>query len=90
MPDLIVKSKNEADEGGSVVKVTPESAGWEYVGFEVLKLAGGESTERRAEGEEVCLVPISGACSVSSGLGDRRPEGSFRRPAARALPAARR
>ena len=67
MPDLIVKSKNEADEGGSVVKVTPESAGWEYVGFEVLKLAGGESTERRAEGEEVCLVPISGACSVSSG-----------------------
>ena len=70
MPDLIVKSKNEADEGGSVVKVTPESAGWEYVGFEVLKLAGGESTERRAEGEEVCLVPISGACSVSSDLGE--------------------
>ena len=67
MPDLIVNSKNEADEGGSVVKVTPESAGWGYVGFEVLKLHGGESVERRAEGEEVCLVPVSGACSVSSG-----------------------
>jgi 5-deoxy-glucuronate isomerase len=53
LPDLIVKSKNEADEGGSVVKVTPESAGWEYVGFEVLRLAAGDAVERRAEGEEV-------------------------------------
>ena len=70
MPDLIVKSKNEADANGSVVKVTPESAGWEYVGFEVLKLAGGETVERHAEGEEVCLVPISGTCSVSSTLGE--------------------
>ncbi len=69
MPDLIVKSNNEADANGTVVKVTPESAGWEYVGFEVLRLAGGESVERLAEGEEVCLVPISGACSVSSGSG---------------------
>ena len=67
MTDLIVNSKNEADEGGSVVKVTPESAGWGYVGFEVLKLHGGEPVELRAEGEEVCLVPVSGACSVSSG-----------------------
>ena len=55
------------DEDGSVVKVTPESAGWEYVGFEVIKLADGEAFERRTGGEEVCLVPVSGACSVSSG-----------------------
>jgi 5-deoxy-glucuronate isomerase len=67
LPDLIVKSKNGAHEDGSVVKVTPESAGWEYVGFEVLKLPDGESVERHAEGEEVCLIPISGTCSVSSG-----------------------
>ena len=69
MPDLIVKSENEAGENGTVVKVTPKTAGWEYVGFEVLKLADGEFAERRAEGEEVCLVPISGACTVSSGSG---------------------
>jgi 5-deoxy-glucuronate isomerase len=67
LPDLIVKSKNEPDESCCVVKVTPESAGWEYVGFEVSRLAAGESVGRRAEGEEVCLVPISGVCSVSSG-----------------------
>lgn len=65
MSDLIVRSKNEPDTDASVVKVTPESAGWEYVGFEVLNIAAGESVERRAEGEEICLVPLSGTCSVS-------------------------
>ena len=67
MSNLIVKSNNEPDADGTVVKVTPESAGWEYVGFEVLRLASGESVKRRAEGEEVCLVPVSGLCLVSAG-----------------------
>src|SRR3712207_4896970 len=58
LPDLIVKSKNEPDANGTVVKVTPESVGWEYVGFEVLRLAAGGSVERRAEGDEVCLVAV--------------------------------
>ena len=66
MSNLIVSSKNEPDANGSVVKVTPQSAGWEYVGFEVLRLAAGESVERGTDGEEVCLVPISGTCSVSA------------------------
>ena len=70
MSDLIVKSKHVPDAHGSVVKVTPRSAGWEYVGFEVIKLADGEAVERRTGGEEVCLVPVSGACSVSSALGE--------------------
>jgi 5-deoxy-glucuronate isomerase len=67
LPDLIVKSNSEPDASGSVVKVTPESAGWGYVGFEVLRLVAGESVERTTGTEEVCLVPISGACSVATG-----------------------
>jgi 5-deoxy-glucuronate isomerase len=66
VPDLLVSS-TEPDQDGAVVKVTPESAGWEYVGFEVLKLVSGQAVERRAEGEEVCLVPLSGRCTVSAG-----------------------
>jgi 5-deoxy-glucuronate isomerase len=66
VPDLIVTSKKEPDANGSVVKVTPESAGWEYVGFEVLRLADGESVERGTDGEEVCLVPLSGRSTVST------------------------
>ena len=69
MSDLIVKSKNVPDGEGSVVKVTPRSAGWEYVGFEVIRLQEGGTAERSTGGEEVCLVPVSGTCSVSSAVG---------------------
>src|SRR5829696_10570418 len=55
------------DEGGSVVRVTPETAGWEYVGFEVLRLAAGRTVQRTTEGEEVCLVLLEGFCNVSAG-----------------------
>jgi 5-deoxy-glucuronate isomerase len=64
--DLLVASKKEPDADGSVVKVSPESAGWDWVGFEVLRLGAGQTTQRRADGEEVCLVVLSGRCAVST------------------------
>ena len=67
MADLIVSSKKNPDADGSVVKVTPESAGWEYVGFEVLQLEAGGIVERRTYDEEVCLVVLSGCCTVTTG-----------------------
>lgn len=65
MPDLLVKSKSTPEENGSVVKVTPESAGWHYVGFEVFWLEEGQAVERQTGEEEVCLVLLSGLCNVS-------------------------
>ena len=67
MSDLIVGSSPRPDEGGSVVRVTPWSAGWEYVGFEVIGLEAGRSVIRSTGSEEVCLVPLSGTCNVSAG-----------------------
>ncbi len=67
MADLIVSSKKEPDADGSVVKVTPESAGWEYVGFEVFRLGTGRTLEWDTGNEEVCLVVLSGRCRVSAG-----------------------
>ena len=52
---------------GCVVRVTPDGAGWRYVGFEVLRLDG--RLERREEGREACVVLLSGSCSLS-GLGE--------------------
>jgi 5-deoxy-glucuronate isomerase len=78
--DLIVSSKKEPDNEGSVVKVTPESAGWEYVGFEVLKLEAGQTAERRSEGEEVCLVVLSGRCHVAAGANEWRDIGERNSP----------
>jgi len=66
MPDLLVKSKSTPEENGSVVKVTPESAGWDYVGFEVFQLGKGKTVERQSGEEEVCLVLLSGRCNVST------------------------
>jgi 5-deoxy-glucuronate isomerase len=42
------------------VEVTPESAGWEYVGFEALPLREREEARRSLEGRECCVVPLSG------------------------------
>ena len=67
MSDLIVGSSPRPNEGGSVVRITPRSAGWEYVGFEVIALEAGRSVSRSTGSEEVCLVPLSGTCTVSAG-----------------------
>ena len=49
------------------VRVTPERAGWTYVGFEVHRVDG--RFERREEERETCVVLLSGSCSLL-GLGD--------------------
>jgi 5-deoxy-glucuronate isomerase len=67
MPNLLVESKPAPDENGSVVEVTPASAGWGYVGFEVFRLEAGQVLARQAEEQkELCLVPLSGLCHISA------------------------
>jgi 5-deoxy-glucuronate isomerase len=66
MPDLRVRPK-QPDKSGVVLNVTPQSAGWTYVGFKVLKLARGESAEGGEEGREACLVVLTGKCDIKVG-----------------------
>jgi 5-deoxy-glucuronate isomerase len=69
---------NTPDTQGIVTDVTPESAGWTYVGFRVVKLAAGLSYSSAEAGREACLVVLSGKVSVEAGgefhadLGGRR------------------
>ncbi len=58
-----------ADEG-RIVHVTPQSAGWTYVGFELWKLKAGQSAQGGEVGREVCLVFISGKGQVMAGAQD--------------------
>lgn len=66
------------DANGVVTDVTPESAGWTYVGFRVLKLSAGQSYSGAEAGREACLVILSGKVSTEAGgeahagLGGRR------------------
>ncbi|HZC19877.1 MAG TPA: 5-deoxy-glucuronate isomerase [Rubrobacteraceae bacterium] len=66
MTNLAITSKTAPDEDGSIVKVTPESAGWSYVGFEVLRLEDKQTVEKQPGDLEVCLVALSGRCNVST------------------------
>ena len=55
---------------GRLFHVTPESAGWSYVGFDLLKLAPGEEAGEWTGDREVCLVLISGRAEVEAGTPD--------------------
>lgn len=57
MPKLLVKPNGDH---GRVTQVTPESAGWTYVGFELHRIKAGERISAKTEDKEVCLVWISG------------------------------
>jgi 5-deoxy-glucuronate isomerase len=50
--------------------VTPESAGWTYVGFEVVAL--DEPIEFDTGDRELCLVVLSGSCEIRSEHGEWR------------------
>lgn len=69
MPEIVVPSRAEPDPDGTLVRVTPESAGWGWVGFEVVRLEGPGILKRDNEGQEVCLVPLSGTIRVSGEAG---------------------
>ncbi|MCR4282744.1 MAG: 5-deoxy-glucuronate isomerase [Bauldia sp.] len=62
---LVRPDRNAA--GGRIIHVTPESAGWTYVGFDVYRLAAGRATSDEMRGREACLVFRSGKAAVEVG-----------------------
>jgi 5-deoxy-glucuronate isomerase len=72
---LLVHPAPAPGDDGSILSVTPESAGWGHVGFEVLALADGTRAVRDTGAREVCVVAIQGACHVRSEHGEWRDLG---------------
>jgi len=54
-------------ESGRVIHVTPESAGWTYVGFDMHRLQPGETVADNSGPRELCLVFVSGRGEVHAG-----------------------
>lgn len=52
---------------GSVLEVTPESAGWSHVGFQVVRLMPGQRHEGGAADREACLVVLAGTADIRAG-----------------------
>jgi 5-deoxy-glucuronate isomerase len=72
--ELLVHPSSPGPDG-SILDVTPESAGWAHVGFEVLSLDGGIVAARDAGAREVCVVVVQGLCHVRSEHGEWRELG---------------
>src|SRR5215475_8577082 len=58
---LLVKAHRSGQE---IVKVTPQSAGWKYVGFAAYRLGPGETITLAADALERCIVVLRGTVSV--------------------------
>lgn len=64
MTDLLVRPNGTK---GKVHEITPESAGWRYVGFSLYRLAPGESAREQTVGSEIILVLVEGKSQISAG-----------------------
>src|SRR5215210_8247183 len=72
MTSLLVHPSSSPAGDGTILRVTPASAGWDHVGFEALLLAPGATASRDTGDREVCVVVIQGTCDV------RGPHGEWR------------
>ena len=74
---LIPPAADPADPG-LLLSITPESAGWELISFQVRRLAAGTSWSFETGENELALVNLSGRYTVESdrgawtGIGGRR------------------
>jgi 5-deoxy-glucuronate isomerase len=59
----IIALRVESNDG--LVQVTPRSAGWTYVGFEVIRVS--DRFEGALPDRETCVVVLAGTCDLTSG-----------------------
>lgn len=55
-----------AEPSGRIQHVNPQSAHWEYVGFEVFRLESGARLEQGSDHTEVCIVIVSGLAHIAT------------------------
>src|SRR5262245_34416991 len=64
MSKLLVKPKSGT---GRVSHITPENAGWSFVGFDLHKLRPGEAVSDKTGKREACLVFVTGRGRAEAG-----------------------
>lgn len=61
--ELLIHSQ-EPDQQGRILHVTPQSAQWSYVGFDVYRLGATHQLDGHSGSNELCFVILSGKASV--------------------------
>ena len=65
MSYLLSKSrKDHPDKNGEVQKITPKTANWEYVGFEMYHLQEEQGLTFDTENTETCFVLVAGKATI--------------------------
>ncbi len=59
---LLAKAQKE----GHIQHITPQSAGWQYIGFDVWMLKQGQTVTLESGDRELCLVLVSGLASIKT------------------------
>jgi 5-deoxy-glucuronate isomerase len=54
-------------QSGRIHAIDPAAAGWTYVGFDLWRLAPGETARGRTEGRETILVLVEGRATLTAG-----------------------
>jgi 5-deoxy-glucuronate isomerase len=52
------------DAEGRVLAITPASAGWKYVGFELRRLTAGREATLATADKEICVVVLTGTAEI--------------------------
>jgi 5-deoxy-glucuronate isomerase len=61
---LLIQS-GAPDEAGCVLNITPQSAGWRHIGFQVHRLTPKQVVRGGADERETCLVVLAGTADIS-------------------------
>lgn len=68
--NILVRPQSDENDPGLLLSVTPEDAGWDYISFQVRRLAQGESWPFASGENELALVNLTGSYAVKSNRGD--------------------
>jgi 5-deoxy-glucuronate isomerase len=75
---LVLRRPDKPAGEGPVAIVTPDSAGWSYVGFEVYELRRGDGIRQSTGAREVCVVMLAGQAEITAGSQSWKGVGSRR------------
>ncbi len=66
MTSPLLLTPQAPDGDGTVIDVTPQSAGWKYVGMSIHRLAPGAGISRRTSDREHCVVILTGRAKATA------------------------
>jgi 5-deoxy-glucuronate isomerase len=68
--NMLVRPQARPEDPQLLINITPESAGWDFISFQVRQLAAGESWSFQTGENELALVNLTGVYSVRSSQGN--------------------